>query len=73
MTAPTPADRAIALRRQLDDANYRYHVLDEPNIPDAEYDRLLRELDELEAANPDLITPDSPTQRVGNAPSAGFA
>ncbi|MGN6223098.1 NAD-dependent DNA ligase LigA [Pseudoxanthomonas sp.] len=73
MTAPTPADRAIALRRQLDDANYRYHVLDEPNIPDAEYDRLLRELDELEAANPDLITPDSPTQRVGNAPSARFA
>ncbi|MGS1078894.1 NAD-dependent DNA ligase LigA [Pseudoxanthomonas beigongshangi] len=73
MTAPTPADRAIELRRQLDDANYRYHVLDEPNIPDAEYDRLLRELDELEAANPDLITPDSPTQRVGNAPSTRFA
>ncbi|MBB3276997.1 MULTISPECIES: NAD-dependent DNA ligase LigA [Pseudoxanthomonas] len=73
MTAPTPADRAIELRRLLDDANYRYHVLDEPNIPDAEYDRLLRELDELEAANPDLITPDSPTQRVGNAPSARFA
>ena len=45
----------------------------QPNIPDAEYDRLLRELDELEAANPDLITPDSPTQRVGNAPSARFA
>jgi len=73
MTAPTPADRAIELRRLLDDANYRYHVLDEPNIPDAEYDRLLRELDELEAANPDLITPDSPTQRVGNAPSTRFA
>lgn len=73
MTAPTPADRAIELRRLLDDANYRYHVLDEPSIPDAEYDRLLRELDELETANPDLITADSPTQRVGNAPSGKFA
>ncbi|GGD53478.1 NAD-dependent DNA ligase LigA [Pseudoxanthomonas indica] len=73
MTATTPAERAIELRRQLEDANYRYHVLDEPSIPDAEYDRLLRELDELEAANPDLVTADSPTQRVGNAPSSKFA
>ncbi len=68
-----PAARIADLRRQLDDANYRYHVLDEPNIPDAEYDRLLRELDELEAEHPDLITPDSPTQRVGSAPPAKFA
>lgn len=73
MTATTPAERAIELRRQLEDANYRYHVLDEPSIPDVEYDRLLRELDELEAAHPDLITADSPTQRVGNAPSSKFA
>jgi DNA ligase (NAD+) len=73
MTATTPAERAIELRRLLEDANYRYHVLDEPSIPDAEYDRMLRELDELEAANPDLITADSPTQRVGNAPSSKFA
>lgn len=73
MTKPTPAERAIELRRLLEDANYRYHVLDEPSIPDVEYDRLLRELDELEAANPDLITADSPTQRVGNAPSSKFA
>lgn len=72
MTA-TPAVRAAELRQKLEDASYRYHVLDEPNIPDAEYDRLLRELDELEAAHPELVTPDSPTQRVGSAPSAKFA
>ena len=70
---PTPAARIADLRRQLEDANYRYHVLDEPNIPDAEYDRLLRELDELEAAHPELVTADSPTQRVGNAPAGKFA
>lgn len=69
----SPAARASKLRQQLDDASYRYHVLDEPNIPDAEYDRLLRELDELEAAHPELATPDSPTQRVGSAPSSKFA
>jgi len=74
MTATrSPAARAAALRRQLEDANYRYHVLDEPDIPDAEYDRLLRELDALEAAHPELVTADSPTQRVGNAPSSKFA
>ena len=67
------ATRAAKLRQQLDDASYRYHVLDEPNIPDAEYDALLRELDELEAAHPELATPDSPTQRVGSAPSSKFA
>ena len=68
-----PATRAAQLRQQLEDASYRYHVLDEPDIPDAEYDRLLRELDELEAAHPQLVTPDSPTQRVGSAPSPKFA
>ena len=68
-----PANRAAKLRQQLEDASYRYHVLDEPNIPDADYDRLLRELDELEAAHPELVTPDSPTQRVGSAPSSKFA
>ncbi|WP_062357432.1 NAD-dependent DNA ligase LigA [Pseudoxanthomonas mexicana] len=70
---PTPAARIADLRRQLEDANYRYHVLDEPSIPDAEYDRLLRELDELEAAHPELATADSPTQRVGSAPAGKFA
>ena len=67
------ASRAAKLRSQLEDASYRYHVLDEPNIPDAEYDRLLRELEELEAAHPELLAPDSPTQRIGNAPSAKFS
>ncbi|MEJ1095196.1 MULTISPECIES: NAD-dependent DNA ligase LigA [unclassified Pseudoxanthomonas] len=71
--APIAATRIAELRRQLHDANYRYHVLDEPNIPDAEYDRMLRELDDLESAHPELVTADSPTQRVGNAPSAKFA
>ncbi|KAF1710537.1 DNA ligase (NAD(+)) LigA [Pseudoxanthomonas kalamensis DSM 18571] len=74
MTArPDPAHRAAELRQKLADANYRYHVLDEPDIPDAEYDRMLRELDELETAHPQLRTPDSPTQRVGGAPSGRFA
>lgn len=73
MTDKDPATRAAKLRQQLEDANYRYHVLDEPTITDAEYDRLLRELDELETAHPDLITADSPTQRVGSAPSSKFA
>jgi DNA ligase (NAD+) len=67
------AERAAELRAVIDEANYRYHVLDSPTIEDAEYDRLLRELTELEAANPDLATPDSPTQRVGAAPSSVFA
>ncbi|WAT16436.1 NAD-dependent DNA ligase LigA [Xanthomonas fragariae] len=60
-----PAQRIDVLRRRIEDANYRYHVLDEPQIPDADYDRLLRELDELEAQYPNLLMPDSPTQRVG--------
>jgi DNA ligase (NAD+) len=67
------ARRAAELRERLTDANYRYHVLDEPNIPDAEYDALMRELEGIEAAHPDLRTPDSPTQRVGAAPSREFA
>ncbi|WP_300619488.1 NAD-dependent DNA ligase LigA [Dokdonella sp.] len=68
-----PATRAAELRERLDDANYRYHVLDDPDIPDAEYDRLMRELEALEAAHPGLAAADSPTQRVGNAPSSAFA
>lgn len=68
-----PAKRAAELRRQLDDANHRYHVLDDPDMPDAEYDRLLRELEALEAAHPELADPNSPTMRVGNLPSARFA
>ncbi|MGN6112123.1 MAG: NAD-dependent DNA ligase LigA [Luteimonas sp.] len=67
------AEHAQELRRQLEDANYRYHVLDEPAITDADYDRLMRELEALEADHPELATPDSPTRRVGAAPSGGFA
>src|SRR5690606_31537536 len=68
-----PAARIAELRQLIDDANYRYHVLDDPDIPDIEYDRLMRELEALEAAHPALATPDSPTQRVGAAPSGAFA
>lgn len=67
------ARRAAELRRQIDHHNYLYYVLDAPEIPDAEYDRLLRELQQLEADHPELVTPDSPTQRIGHAPAAGFA
>jgi DNA ligase (NAD+) len=73
MTTTDPVPRAEELRAILDEANYRYHVLDAPEMEDAEYDRLLRELVELEAAYPELLTPDSPTQRVGAAPSTSFA
>jgi len=65
--------RIETLRRAIEQHNYRYYVLDDPSIPDAEYDRLLRELRELEAAHPELISPDSPTQRVGATPLAAFA
>ena len=68
-----PGRRVEELRAMLDDANYRYHVLDAPTIEDREYDRLLRELVDLEAAHPELASPDSPTQRVGAAPSTAFA
>ncbi len=66
------ADRAAQLRRSIEYHNYRYHVLDDPELPDAEFDRLLVELRELEARHPELVTPDSPTQRVGGAPSDEF-
>ncbi len=62
---PTPAERAAGLRAQLHHHAHRYYVLDAPEIPDAEYDRLFQELQALEAAHPELLTPDSPTQRVG--------
>lgn len=65
--------RARELRRLIDEANYRYYVLDAPTLPDSEYDRLLRELQAIEAAHPELATPDSPTQRVGAGPLKSFA
>jgi DNA ligase (NAD+) len=65
-------ERLEELRRQLEEHGRLYHELDAPVISDAEYDRLFREALEIEAAHPDWITPDSPTQRVGGAPAAGF-
>ena len=67
-----PADRAARLRARIDDANHRYHVLDDPQLADAEYDKLLRELIAIEAAHPELMTSDSPTLRVGAASSGTF-
>lgn len=66
-------DRIAALRDAIDQHNHRYYVLDEPSIPDAEYDRLMRELQSLEAQFPELITTDSPSQRVGGTPLPAFA
>lgn len=75
---PSAAPTAIAqqlenLREQLREHNYRYYVLDTPSVPDAEYDRLFRQLQQLEQEHPDLVTPDSPTQRVGDRPLDAFS
>jgi DNA ligase (NAD+) len=67
------AARIAQLRDQIAEHNYRYYALDEPVISDAAYDALLRELQQLEAAHPQLVTPDSPTQRVGVTPASQFA
>jgi DNA ligase (NAD+) len=67
-----PAERAAALRTSLNEHLYRYHVLDEPTISDGEYDALMAQLRALEAEHPELLTPDSPTQRVGGAVAEGF-
>ena len=68
-----PKRQVAALREQIEEANYQYHVLDNPQISDAEFDALLRELVDLEEHYPELVTPDSPTQRVGSTPSEKFA
>ena len=65
--------RVAELRQKIEKANYEYYILDQPSIADEAYDALLRELTELEAKHPELVTPESPTQRVGTAPSARFA
>ncbi|MDQ3879457.1 MAG: NAD-dependent DNA ligase LigA, partial [Actinomycetota bacterium] len=70
---PGARKRARELRDAIDYHSYRYHVLDDPEIADAEYDALNRELVEIEEAFPDLVTPDSPTQRIGAPPSDLFA
>ena len=68
-----PAERAMVLRNLLRDANHDYYVLDAPTVDDAHYDQWMRELESIESEHPDLLDPDSPTQRVGTAPAAGFA
>ncbi len=73
MSASTPAERADELRSKLEHHNHRYYVLDDPEISDADYDALLGELREIEEANPELLTPDSPTQKVGGRPLEKFA
>ena len=65
-------ESAEELRRQINYHNYRYYVLDDPEASDVEYDRLMRELEKLEKEHPDLVTPDSPTQRVGAQPQSAF-
>ncbi|MGH3041133.1 MAG: NAD-dependent DNA ligase LigA [Gaiellaceae bacterium] len=72
MSSKAVKKRIADLREQVDHHLYRYHVLDDPEISDAEYDRLFDELQRLEDENPDLATPDSPTQRVGAPPSDKF-
>ena len=72
MTGASRAARAAQLRAQIAQHDYRYYVLDDPSVSDAEYDRLMQELRGLEAAYPDLVTPDSPTQRVAGTPSGAF-
>ena len=69
---PATVKELESLREQIRHHNYRYHVLDDPEVPDAEYDRLMRALQALEGEYPDLITADSPTQRVGDQPMSAF-
>ncbi len=70
--ATAAGKRLVQLKAELAEHNYRYHVLDEPAVPDSVYDQLYQELVELERRYPELVSPDSPTQRVGAAPAAGF-
>lgn len=71
--SPSPAERAEDLRRQIAQANRAYHELDAPEIPDVDYDRMVRELEALEREHPELARADSPTQQVGARPSGRFA
>ena len=72
MVSPGVLACVTALRQEIERHNHAYYVLDQPTIPDAEYDRLFRELQVLEAEHPELVTPDSPTQRVGGKPLDAF-
>lgn len=73
MSTKNVQQRIETLREELNEHNYSYYVLDSPEVPDSEYDRLLRELGDIEKENPGLITPDSPTQRVGATPLDSFS
>ena len=73
MVTPSIQKRVADLRAQIEKANYEYHALDQPTISDEAYDALIRELQQLEQKHPELVTPESPTQRVGAAPSTRFA
>jgi DNA ligase (NAD+) len=73
MAASVDLKRAAEIRRQIEHHDYRYYVLDDPEVSDARYDALMRELRELEAAHPELVVADSPTRRVGGMPSREFA
>src|SRR5437667_4581744 len=65
--------RVEELREQINHHSYRYHVLDDPEVSDFDYDQMVKQLEAIEAESPELITPDSPTQRVGGAPADLFA
>src|SRR4030081_2672421 len=72
MPPPNTQKKIEALREKIRHHEYRYYVLDDPEISDADFDKLMNELKRLEAEHPKLITPDSPTQRVGGKPREGF-
>src|SRR3970282_844095 len=72
VAAPAPAERAAELRRLIEPHQYPYYVLDDPELSDAAYDTLYDELRAIEDEHPELVTPDSPTQRVGAPPAEGF-
>jgi DNA ligase (NAD+) len=72
MTPVEAQRRADELRGLIESHNYRYYVLDDPEVPDAEYDRLMRELEAVEVSYPELVSADSPTQRVSGTPMEGF-
>src|SRR3989449_2083905 len=72
LTGPPIADRIEDLRNQIREHEHRYYVLDQPTISDYEFDHLMRELQKLEQEHPELVTPDSPTQRVGGEPAKAF-
>ena len=68
----TEKARLLELRKKIDELSYQYYTLDKPTVTDYEYDMMYRELENIEKAHPDWVTPDSPTQRVGSKISGGF-